>query len=169
MTNKETAVPTADSDCAALRAAIESNMSLALKLTEMRAWKKHLATFDDLFVRAALKAQPAPTEAQSELTKRASTSGDFTGMIRVDSTMTREQALAAVMRTAQGEDSARLSIPVSAYLWLMGAGGDAFAQPLRSGSFWWRDTFNKLAGVDMMEVIRQDRARASAETGGVKS
>lgn len=75
----------------------------------------------------------------------------------------------APTEAAQGEDSARLSIPVSAYLWLMGAGGDAFAQPLRPGAFWWRDTFNQLAGVDMMEIIKQDRARASAETGGVKS
>jgi hypothetical protein len=112
--------------------------------------------------RAALKAQPAPIEAQGESPFK------FRPWSKEAEMVEGWTAAEKARNEAQGEDSARLSIPVSAYLWLMGAGGDAFAPPLRAGAFWWRDTFNQLAGVDMMEIIRQDHARASAETGGVK-
>lgn len=137
-----------------------------------------MAAVRALTIRAALKAQPAPTEAQTESQKLAERLADL-GVTNLgytpgsDPTVSRERVLQEITKAveriqfgekgfflspaeSQGEDSARLD-----YLdaWVVGNKNDGWDE--------FHFSFN-VSGT-AREQIDQDRARASAETRGVKS
>jgi hypothetical protein len=176
MTDKATAVPAAGSAAAELRAAIESNMNLAFTLAEMRTWKKHLATFDSLLNLAALKAQPAPTEARSEDSARLDAVHDVLAE--------RRRQVEKEGRTPEHDDMHDGGqMAVAAGFYALQCGYPHERTHWRRGeapmywpwaASWWKPTTKranlvKAGALILAEIERIDRARASAETGGVKS
>lgn len=61
-------------------------------------------------------------------------------------------------------DEPTITIPLAAYLWLMGAGDDLF-EPDRPGAFWWRGKFNELAGLDVRDEMLRGLAGKGSEHG----